>query len=81
VDPTTVTSDSFRVTIQETGELHGGTIRLSRDRRVIFFTPSRPFPLRRTVSLTLTPDLADTGGNPLEKPFTTTWSVRAGAKI
>lgn len=81
VDPTTVTSDSFRVTIQETGELHGGTIRLSRDRRVIFFTPSRPFPLRRTVSLTLTPDLADTGGNPLEKPFTTAWPVRAGAKI
>ncbi|MBI4414183.1 MAG: Ig-like domain-containing protein [candidate division NC10 bacterium] len=81
VDPTTVTSDSFRVTIQETGELHGGTIRLSRDRRVIFFTPSRPFPLRRTVSLTLTPDLADTAGNPLEKPFTTAWPVRAGAKI
>ncbi|MBI3007384.1 MAG: Ig-like domain-containing protein [candidate division NC10 bacterium] len=81
VDPTAVTSDSFRVTIQETGELHGGTIRLSRDRRVIFFTPSRPFPLRRTVSLTLTPDLADTAGNPLEKPFTTAWPVRAGAKI
>ncbi|MGH7364273.1 MAG: Ig-like domain-containing protein [Candidatus Methylomirabilales bacterium] len=81
VDPTTVTSDSFRVTIQETGELHGGTIRLSRDRRVVFFTPSRPFPLRRTVSLTLAPDLADTGGNPLEKPFTTAWPVRAGAKI
>ena len=81
VDPTTVTSDSFRVTIQETGELHGGTIRLSRDRRVIFFTPSRPFPLRRTVSLILIPDLADTGGNPLEKPFTTAWPVRTGAKI
>jgi hypothetical protein len=81
VDPTTVTSDSFQVTIQETGELYGGTIRLSRDRRVIFFTPSRPFPLRRTVSVTLTPDLADTGGNPLEKPFTTAWPVRAGAKI
>jgi hypothetical protein len=81
VDPTTVTSDSFRVTIQETGDLHGGTTRLSRDRRVIFFTPSRPFPLRRTVSLILTPDLADTGGNPLEKPFTTAWPVRAGAKI
>lgn len=81
VDPTTVTSESFQVTIQETGEPYGGTIRLSRDRRVIFFTPSRPFPLRRTVSLTLTPDLADTTGNPLEKPFTTAWPVRAGAKI
>lgn len=81
VDPTTVTSESFQVTIQETGEPYGGTIRLSRDRRVIFFTPIRPFPLRRTVSLTLTPDLADTTGNPLEKPFTTAWPVRAGAKI
>lgn len=81
VDPTTVTSESFQIAIQETGEPYGGTIRLSRDRRVIFFTPSRPFPLRRTVSLTLTPDLADTTGNPLEKPFTTAWPVRAGAKI
>jgi len=81
VNPATVTTDSFRVTIQETGELHGGTIRLSRDGRVIFFTPARPFPLRRTVSLALTPGLADTAGNPLEKPFTTAWPVRAGAKI
>lgn len=81
VDPITITSESFRVTIQETGEVHEGTIRLSRDRRVIFFTPSRPFPLRRTVSLTLTSDLADAVGNPLEKPLTTAWPVRAGAKI
>ncbi|MBI3003354.1 MAG: Ig-like domain-containing protein [candidate division NC10 bacterium] len=81
VDPLTVTSNSFQVTIQETGEVYEGTIRLSRDRRVIFFTPGRPFPVRRTVSLTLTSDLADAVGNPLEKPFTTAWSVRAGAKI
>ncbi|MCI0372264.1 MAG: Ig-like domain-containing protein [candidate division NC10 bacterium] len=81
VNPATVSTDSFRVAIQETGELHGGTIRLSRDGRVIFFTPARSFPLRQTVSLSLTPDLADTAGNPLEKPFTTTWPVRAGAKI
>ena len=81
VDPNTVTPESFRVTIQETGELHGGAIQLSRDRRVIFFRPSHPFPARQTVRLTLTPELADTTGNPLEKPFTTAWPVRAGAKI
>lgn len=81
VDPIAVTSESFRVTIQETGEVQEGTIRLSRDGRVIFFTPSRPFPLGRTVSLTLTPDLTDMVGNPLEKPLTTAWPVRADAKI
>jgi len=81
LDPGTVSSESFQVTIQETGEPYAGTIRLSRDRRVIFFTPARPFPLRHTVNLTLTPDLADTAGNPMEKPFTTAWPVRAGAKI